>query len=108
MPNGIWMEDSLIYFRHLKVSLVKAYQISCLFIFTSISQLTRLKGFVVEMYGMKTIELTLNAHLFQSSEIKEKVGLYTSNTLKVTVSKSCTIVTLEQESEKSFIIAQNW
>ena len=44
----------------------------------------------------KTIELTWNAQPFHSTE---KVGLYTNNTQKVTVSKSWTTITLEKEME---------
>ena len=40
VPNGIMIEN----FWHFKVSWVKAYQIWCLFIFTSIYLLTRLKS----------------------------------------------------------------
>ena len=42
--------------NRVKVSWIKAYQISCLFIFISIYPLTkRLKGLAVEMYKMKRL-----------------------------------------------------
>ena len=47
--------------RHIKVSWVKAYQILCLFIFTSICPLTkRLEGLAVEMYRMKRLLNSFN------------------------------------------------
>ena len=96
-----------VYFRHLKVSWVKAYHISCLFIFTSIYPLTRLKGLAVEIYRMKRLLNWLEVRtLFMQQKITEKVGLYPTKT--VTVSKSWTIITLEKEMEKSFIIIQKW
>ena len=53
----------LIYFRHLKVGCVKAYQISCLFIFTSIYPLTRLKGLAVECIRRKDYWTDSNGRL---------------------------------------------
>ena len=52
------------------LSWVKAYQMSCLFIFTSIYPLTkRLKGLAVETYRMKKlIELTWNDQPVHSTE----------------------------------------
>ena len=55
MPNGIRTENSLVIFRYLKVSWVKAHEMSCLLIFTSIYPLTRLIGLAVEMYRMKRL-----------------------------------------------------
>ena len=49
------LKIALIYFRHLNVSWVKAYDILCLFIFTSIYPLARLKGLAVEMFRMKRL-----------------------------------------------------
>ena len=107
MPNGIRTENSLIYFRHLKVNWVKAYQMSCLLIFTSIYPLTRLIGLAVEVYRIKRLLNFLETRtLLIQQKITEKVSLYTNNTKKVTVSKSWTIITLEKEMKKSFIIIQ--
>ena len=51
-----WKFPWYILNSHLKVSWVKAYQISSLFIFTSIYPLTkRLKGLAVEIYQMKRL-----------------------------------------------------
>ena len=93
--------------RHLKVSWVKAYQMSRLLIFTSIYPLTRPIGLALEMYRMKRLLKFLETRtLFNQQKITEKVGLYTNNTKKVTVSKCWTIITLEKEMKKSFIIIQ--
>ena len=98
-----------IYFTHIKVSCVKAYQISCLFIFISIYPLTRLKGLAVEMYRVKILLNWLETRIFViQQKTTKKVGLYTNNTLKVTVLKSWTIINLEKEMDKSFIVIQTW
>ena len=81
MPNGIRTEIPLICSRHLKVSWVKAYQMSCLLIFTSIYPLTRPIGLAVEMYRMKKLFDFLETRtLLIQQKITEKVGLYTNNT----------------------------
>ena len=80
---------------------------SCLLIFTSIYPLTRLIGLAVEMHRMKRLLNFLETRtLLIQQKITEKVGLYTNNTEKVTVSKSWAIITLEKEMKKSFIIIQ--
>ena len=78
----------------------------CLLILTSIYPLTRQIGLALEMYRMKTLLNFLKHAPFFQQKITEKVGLYTNDTWKVTVSKSSTIITLEKELEKSFIIMQ--
>ena len=96
-----------IYFRHLKVSWFKAYQMSFLLLFTSIFRLTRPIGLAVEMYRMKRLLNFLETRtLLIQQKITEKVGLYTCNTQKVSVSKSWTIITLVKEMKKSSIIIQ--
>ena len=73
----------LIYFRHLKVSWVKTYQMSCLLIFTSIYPLTTLIDLAVEMYRMKRLLNFLETRtllILIQQKITEKVGLYTNNT----------------------------
>ena len=84
MPNGITTENSLdifYFFRHLKVSWVKAYQISCLLKFTSIYPLTRLKGLPVEMYRIKRLLIFLETRtLLIQQTITEKVDLSANNT----------------------------
>ena len=52
----------------------------------------------------KHFSVMLTRTLLIQQKITEKVGLYTNNTWKVTVSKSWTIITLEKEMKKSFII----
>ena len=107
MPNGIRTKIPLIYFRHLKVSWVKTYQMSCLLIFTSIYPLTKLIGLAVEMYRMKTLLDFLETRtLLIQQKMTDKVGLQTNNTQKVTVSKSWTMITVEKEMKKPFIITQ--
>ena len=69
---------------------------------TSIYPVTRLKGLAVEMYRMKRLLNWLETRtLFIQQKTTEKVGLYTNGTLKVTVLKSWTIITLEKEMDKS-------
>ena len=71
----------LPFFRHLKVSWVKAYQMSCLLIFTPIHPLTRLISLAVEMYRMKGLLKFLETRtLLIQQKITEKVSLYTNNT----------------------------
>ena len=53
--NQLLILKNMRYFRHLKVSWVKVNEIPCLFIFTSIYALARLKGLAVEMYRMKRL-----------------------------------------------------
>ena len=80
---------------------------SCLLILTSIYPLTRLIGLAVEMYRMKRLLNFLETRtLLIQQKITEKAGLYTNNIEKVAVSKSWTIITLEKEMKKSFIIVQ--
>ena len=77
--TALGLKIPLIYFRHSKVSWVKAYLISCLFIFTLIHPITRLKGLAVKRYTMKTIKLNWNTRPFIQQKITEKVGLYTNS-----------------------------
>ena len=82
---------------------------SCLLIFTSIYPVTntRLIGLAVEMCRMKRLLDFLETRtLLTQQKIIERFGLYTNNTYKVTVSKSRTIITLEKEMKRSFIIIQ--
>ena len=81
---------------------------SCLLIFTSIYPLTRLIGLAVEMYTRmkRLLNFLETSTLLIQQKITQKVGLYTNNTKKVTVSKSWTIITLEKEMKKSFVIIQ--
>ena len=50
--------------RHLKISWVKAYKMSCWLIFTSMYPLTRLIGLAVEMYRIKGLLNFLETHTF--------------------------------------------
>ena len=80
---------------------------SCLLIFTSIYPLTRLIGLAMDIYRMKKLLNFLETRtLLIQQIITEKVSFYVNNTQKVTVSKSWTIITLEKEMKKSFIIIQ--
>ena len=81
---------------------------SCLLIFTSIYPLTRLTGLAVEMYRMKRLLNFLETRtLLIQQKITEKVGLSTNNTESYSFKlKSWTIITLEKEMKKSFIIIQ--
>ena len=94
MRNGLRTENSL-----------KAYQMSCLLIFTPIYTFTRLIGLAVEMYRTKRLLNFLETHtLLIQQKITEKVALYTNNKYKVTVSMSWTIIILKKKLKKSLII----
>ena len=59
----------------------------------------------MEMYRLKRLLDRLERRtLFIQQKLTDKVGFYQNNTLKVTVLKSLTIITLEKEMDKSFII----
>ena len=63
----------------------------------------------MEKHRMKRLLNWLETRiLFIQQKTAEKVGLYTNNTLKITVLKSWTIITLEKEMGKSFIVIRKW